>query len=311
MGPFVKPFLGHRGPFYYHFVVVLIGLFPWSVFLGPTIVNAYRAIRARGKDLPSYVFVVCWIGVFFGFWSTCSTKLPHYVLPAYPALAILTGCFLQAWIQRAEMAARHIMPIATSIFLGVGVAMLAVLPWVTARYAPGEQIVALVGLLPAVGGGLSWYFLARGRRRSYMAVFATASVLFITMLFGWAAIHIDRHQHSRPLMEEVRRDSPAEPQIASYKYCDRFIASTVYYAGGPVAECNDATELRSFLARSPHPYVVTTGDEWKNFETEMPGQWRVVARRPRFLAKGEIVVLAPQTSPNASLGRRGNVTERF
>ena len=128
LGPFVKPFLGHRGPFYYHFVVVLIGLFPWSVFLGPTIVNAWRAIRARGKDLPSYVFLVCWIGVFFGFWSLCSTKLPHYVLPAYPALAILTGCFLQAWIERAEAAARHIMPIATSIFLGVGVAMLAVLP---------------------------------------------------------------------------------------------------------------------------------------------------------------------------------------
>ena len=40
LGPFIKPFLGHRGPFYYHFVVVLVGLFPWSVFLGPTIVNA-------------------------------------------------------------------------------------------------------------------------------------------------------------------------------------------------------------------------------------------------------------------------------
>ncbi len=290
LGPFLKPFLGHRGPFYYHFVVVLIGLFPWSVFLGPTIVNAYRAIRARGKDLPSYVFLVCWIGVFFGFWSTCSTKLPHYVLPAYPALAILTGCFLQAWIERAEAAAGHILPIATSIFLGVGVAMLAVVPLVTARYVPGEQVVALLGLVLVVGGGLSWYFLARGRRRSYVAVFATASVLFITMLFGWAAVHVDRHQHSRPLMEEVRRDSPAEPQLAGYRYCD---ASTVYYARGPVAECNDAATLRDFLAGSTHPYVVTTGDELPNLEAELPGQWRVVARRPRFLAKGEIVVLAP------------------
>ncbi|MEI8373803.1 MAG: glycosyltransferase family 39 protein [Planctomycetota bacterium] len=290
LGPFLKPFLGHRGPFYYHFVVVLIGLFPWSVFLGPTIINAYRSLRARGKDLPSYVFVVCWIGAFFGFWSTCSTKLPHYVLPAYPALAILTGCFLQAWIQRAEVAARHVMPIATSIFLGVGVAMLVVLPLVTARYAPGEEIVALLGLVLAVGGGLCWYFLTRGRRRSYMVMFATASVLFITMLFGWAAVRIDRHQHSRPLMEEVRRDSPAEPQIAGYKYCD---ASTVYYARGPVAECNDASKLRDFLNRSAHPYVFTTGDEQKNLETQMPGQWRVVAQRPRFPLKGQIVVLAP------------------
>ena len=200
------------------------------------------------------------------------------------------------------------MPIATSIFLGVGVVMLAVLPWVTARYAPGEQIVALLGLVPAVGGGLSWYFLARGWRRSYVAVFATASVLFITMLFGWAAVHIDRHQHSRPLMEEVRRDSPAEPQIAGYKYCD---ASTVYYARGPVADCDDSGKLREFLDRSPHPYVVTTGDELKNLETQMPGQWRIVARRPRFLAKGEIVVLAPQASTGESVGRRGTGRRGF
>jgi 4-amino-4-deoxy-L-arabinose transferase-like glycosyltransferase len=308
LGPFLKPFLGHRGPFYYHFAVVLIGLFPWSVFLGPTIVNAYRAMRARGKDLPSYVFLVCWIGVFFGFWSTCSTKLPHYVLPAYPALAILTGCFLQAWLKRAEVAAPHIMPIATSILLGVGVAMLAVLPWVTARYAPGEQIVALLGLVLAVGAGLSWYFLARGWRRSYLAVIASTSVLFITMLFGWAAVHIDRHQHSRPLMEEVRRDCPAEPQIAGYKYCD---ASTVYYARGPVAVCEDAGKLREFLARSLHPYVVTTGDGLKNLETQMPGPWRVVARRPRFLAKGEIVVIAPKTLTGESVSRRGDARERF
>ncbi len=308
VGPFIKPFLGHRGPFYYHFVVALVGLFPWSVFLGPTIVNAYRAMRARGKDLPSYVFLVCWIGVFFGFWSTCSTKLPHYVLPAYPALAILTGCFLHAWLERAEAAAPHIMPIATSIFLGVGAVMLAVLPWVAARYAPGEQIISLLGLVPAVGGCLSWYCLARGWRRSYAAVFATSSVFFITMLFGWAAVHIDRHQHSRPLLEEVRRDSPAQPQIAGYKYCD---ASTVYYARGPVAVCDDSGKLREFLDRSPHPYVVTTGDELKNLETQMPGQWRIVARRPRFLAKGEIVVLAPRASTGESVGRRGDGPERF
>jgi 4-amino-4-deoxy-L-arabinose transferase-like glycosyltransferase len=308
LGPFIKPFLGHRGPFYYHFVVVLVGLFPWSVFLGPTIVNVWRGIRARGKDLPSYVFLVCWVGVFFVFWSACSTKLPHYVLPAYPALAILTGCFLHAWIQRPEAAARPIMPIATSIFLGVGVAMLAVLPWVTARYAPGEQIIALLGLVLAAGGSLSWYFLARGRRRSYTTAFVASSVLFITMLFGWAAVRIDRHQHSRPLLEEVRRDSPAEPQIAGYKYCD---ASTVYYARGPVAECDDAVKLRDFLDRSPHPYVVTTGDELKALETQMPGRWRIVARRPRFLAKGEIVVLAPQVPAGASVSRREDGTERF
>ena len=187
------------------------------------------------------MFVVCWIAVFFGFWSACSTKLPHYVLPAYPALAILTGYFIQAWIERAETTARLAMSIATTIFLGVGGAMAAVLPLVTARSAPGEGAVALIGIIPAAGGALGWYLLVRNRRRAYMAAFAMASVLFITALFGWAAVRIDHHQHSRPLMEALRRDCPATPQIAGYRYCD---ASTVFYAGGPVAECDDAGKLR-------------------------------------------------------------------
>jgi hypothetical protein len=184
------------------------------------------------------------------------------------------------------------MRIATIIFLGVGLAMLAVLPLVAARYVPGEQIVALVGLAPAVGSGLCWHFLARNRRRSYMIAFAAASGVFIVALFGWAAVRIDRHQHSRPLMEAVRHDSPAAPQIAGYRYCD---ASTVYYAGGPVAECNDAAGLRAFLDHSLHPYVFTTSEMMKDLQDQPSTPWRIVARRPRFLGKGEIVVLAPQS----------------
>ncbi len=52
LGPFVKPFLGHRGPFYYHFAVVLVGLFPWSIFLGPTVAHAWRSVRAPAKKRP-------------------------------------------------------------------------------------------------------------------------------------------------------------------------------------------------------------------------------------------------------------------
>jgi len=297
--PFSQPFLGHSGPFYYHFVVVLIGLFPWSVFLGPTVANTWRAIRARGRDMPSYLFIVCWIGVFFGFWSICSTKLPHYVLPAYPALAILTACFLDAWLQWSEAAPRYVMPTATAIFLTVGVLMLAVLPWITARYAPGEQIVALTGLALVPGGMAAMYLLIRGRRPLYLAAIAASSVMFIVTLFAWAALRIDGHQHSRPLLAAVRGDCPSAPQIAGYKYCD---ASTVYYADGPVAEIYEGDKLRQFVQQSPYPYIITTGDGFSDMEAQMPGQWRTVARRPRFLSRGEIVVVAPRAAA-IELGR--------
>ncbi len=310
LGPFIHPFLGHRGPFYYHFVVVLVGLFPWSVFLGPTIVIR---LGAQGSGLAARTGrpTCSWsAGSASSLASGRCAARSCRITSCRPtrALAILTGCFLQAWIERAEAAARHVMPIATSIFLGVGVAMLAVLPWVAAATLPASRSLPWSDYAQPAGGILCWRLMARGRRRSYLAVFATASVLFIATVFGWAAVRIDRHQHSRPLMEEVRRDSPAEPQIAGFKYCD---ASTVYYARGPIVECNDAGKLNEFLARSPHAYVVTTGDELQNLETSMPGQWRIVARRPRFLAKGEIVVVAPQSQVRASVSQRGNEGKRF
>ena len=40
----------------------------------------------------------CWFGVWFVFWSVCKTKLPHYLLPAYPALALLVACWIDRWL---------------------------------------------------------------------------------------------------------------------------------------------------------------------------------------------------------------------
>ncbi len=273
---------------------MLVGFFPWSVFLGPTAVAVWRAARAGGRETPSYVFVLCWIGVFFGFWSVCSTKLPHYVLPAYPALAILTARFLDGWLQRHESAPRFIVPLATASFLAVGVLMLAVLPWLAARYVPGDEVIAIVGLPLVLGGAAAAGFLAGGRRPAYLAAIAASSVLFIVALFAWAALRIDRHQHARPLLAALRGDSRAAPQIAGYKYC---YPSIVYYAGGPVAKINDAAQLGRFIEQSSHPYVITTGDGLSDLESRLHGQWRVVARRARFLDKGEILVLAPLTAP--------------
>ena len=44
------------------------------------------------------MLALCWFGMWFVFWSICKTKLPHYLLPAYPALALLTACFIDRWL---------------------------------------------------------------------------------------------------------------------------------------------------------------------------------------------------------------------
>ena len=133
----------HRsGPFLlYYIAVILVGFFPWSAFIVPSLGNLVRRLRqsdmeavrnreqasristegaaehaTSGNQSPlpesqseraAYILLACWIGVYVLFWSLISTKFPHYVLPAYPALALMTAAFLDGWFATRRGPERH------------------------------------------------------------------------------------------------------------------------------------------------------------------------------------------------------------
>ena len=48
--PLTQPFLGHSGPFWYYVPAILIGFFPWSVFLGPGLMETMAADTRIGTQ---------------------------------------------------------------------------------------------------------------------------------------------------------------------------------------------------------------------------------------------------------------------
>src|SRR4029078_1272817 len=88
---FSEPMEGHRGPFFYHFAALLAAFAPWSIFLGSTVWRSLPRSTAGEAKPWAYRFLWCWIAVWFVVFSVAATKLPNYVLPTYPALALLTG----------------------------------------------------------------------------------------------------------------------------------------------------------------------------------------------------------------------------
>jgi 4-amino-4-deoxy-L-arabinose transferase-like glycosyltransferase len=283
-------------------LVIFIGLFPWSVFLGPALVQFLRGIRRESVDRAAYILLACWIAAFFGFWSLCSTKLPHYVLPAYPPLAILIACFIQAWRERPEAFSLWWPRLALTSLFVVGLGMIIVLPWAASRYVPGDEAIAAVGAVLASGAAAGLVCLTMGRLRMVLPICAMTSIAFIVAMFGWALVRIDGHQHSKPLMAAMMRDcreshQDAAPQLAGYRFLQ---ASTVYYAGGPVPEYNNTDALRAFFASAGQPYIVTTSEFLPELEHCWPGGFREVARMPEFLHKSkaavEVVVVAPTES---------------
>ena len=78
--------------FYYYVPVVIAGFAPWTVFLLSGVWQFLVDKKAEVRKIG--VFLASWILVIFIFFSASRTKLPTYVFPFYPALAVLVGC---AW----------------------------------------------------------------------------------------------------------------------------------------------------------------------------------------------------------------------
>jgi 4-amino-4-deoxy-L-arabinose transferase-like glycosyltransferase len=82
---FTSTIHNHPGPFWYYLPVLLAGVFPWSGILLPALLTA-RPRRERAD-----LFLLVWLGLPLLFFSAAGSKLPGYILPCLPPLAILAG----------------------------------------------------------------------------------------------------------------------------------------------------------------------------------------------------------------------------
>ena len=76
-------------PFWF-FIPVLMGcMFPWSCFLPACVARFCNQVRNRRAE-PD-IFLWAWVVVIFVFFSLSGSKLVPYILPTFPALALLMG----------------------------------------------------------------------------------------------------------------------------------------------------------------------------------------------------------------------------
>lgn len=81
----------HSGPIGYHLMSFVAMFWPGSLFAGLAVPFAWRE-RVR----PEVRFLICWIVPTWIVFELVATKLPHYVLPTYPAIACLAAAALFA-----------------------------------------------------------------------------------------------------------------------------------------------------------------------------------------------------------------------
>ncbi|MBX7071706.1 MAG: glycosyltransferase family 39 protein [Pirellulales bacterium] len=289
VGRFVGAMEGHSGPPFYYLVAISIGFFPWSVFLLPCFARWKARLGESAANRPADLLIVCWLGFYLVFFTLARTKLPNYVLPAYPALALATGAMLRDWL--IAPATRHWTQAALAFgtVAAVGIGMLIALPVVSYFLLPGEWLLAVAGVAPLVGGLVCLRWLKQQRWEHALAAFVIMAALNSAVLFGFVAARASRHQTSETLIALAQRQSAERPRIAAFDY---FEPSLAFYARQQVGRFHTSEEVEKFFAAHPRDgYLITHEKVLPQVEPALPPSVTILARRRRFLRKGDVVLI--------------------
>jgi 4-amino-4-deoxy-L-arabinose transferase-like glycosyltransferase len=107
----LRPLEGHTGGPFFYLGTILKSAFPWSLLLIPA---AVRWVRERHLDVAA-----CYALVIFCFYTLVKTKLPWYITPFYPALALIASREAARFISRPRMVIAALLPVALAGLLYV------------------------------------------------------------------------------------------------------------------------------------------------------------------------------------------------
>lgn len=294
---FLEPMENHRGPVIYYLLILLVGFAPWSSFFALTGWHVWTHKREQGAIDARYRFLFCWIVVYLLFFSVSRTKLPNYVLPIYPALALLVGHCLDRW-RRAEAAPPRWLlhlSLASLVFTGVVTIAATLLgggavggDLMRGRHLPGLEFWAVVGIVPIVGAAACWFWLRREQRNHVLGAAGVTAVLWLGLFAAWGTEPIDRHKAPRPLADALAElDHRGDVYIASFGW---FQPSVVFYCRRQVEEIKTEAEVLEWLRYPAPAYVFLPADQWKRLQPKVTGPHREIARE-RCLYRGCDVVL--------------------
>ena len=327
IGRFASAMEGHSGSILYYPAVVAVGLFPWSIVLAAMLVHSACILRAPSADgrRESVQLLACWTLAWIGGFSCAGTKLPGYIWPAYPALAIATGLFLADWadgrvvfpwprlLERFAKLRMHmdrgpdhmiglVMLVAWSILAATGLALAIGLPVAANRLAPGCEWLGVLGLIPLAAAAIAWRSQSAGHRARPLAVMAVAACLLVTLMASIAAESFSRAQGPRTLVAQL-----AEPARDCQWACLWNVPpSLVFYTGARIEKLETADDVAAHLRQHPRARVVIDSRQETLVAESLPPGCGVLSRVPTlaehdFLLIGRLREQHPQPEHDSPL----------
>jgi 4-amino-4-deoxy-L-arabinose transferase-like glycosyltransferase len=247
---------GHRreGSWWYFWPILFAGFLPWMLALVPAAWSAWRRDPAPGA-FPWRRFAILWTLLIVLFFSASSSKLPAYILPVFPILALVLG----EWLARASP--RGLWPWVAPVALFV--VALAIAAWGAPERARDQWtrglyldmrpwvIAGTTILAAAIGAGGA--LLYKGRKWAAIATVVAAALVFIQLLVGGYE-RLSPRQSGKIVAERLNPFLTPATRVYSVRLYDQ---SFPFYIGRTVTLVDYVDEFALGQRSEPGKWIAT------------------------------------------------------
>lgn len=244
----------HGAPPGYYLMLVLVTLWPTSLYLWPGVARALRQrrVEAGARFLLAWV-IPAWLVI-----ELVPTKLPHYALPVYPALALMIAAAVTR-APRLSLPAKALSLLWAAIGLILAGALVAV-PFI---YGTGFHFGAIIaGLGAAAAAILGVVYAWRAQALRAVAAATIGGAVTLIMALGSVAPDLDRLWVARGIAKAVEAHAPDAPRpVVSVGFSE---PSLVFMLGtGTVLTSGEGAA--DHLAETPNAVAVVESREDDTF----------------------------------------------
>ena len=254
--------LGRQQPFYFYFLTILWGFFPWIVSTLTVLIRKIIKKDFEFKDLTDTRRFLLYNGIIavftLLFFSSSKTKLITYILPIYPALACLGGYIWTNYIEKGE----YSRFINKTVYVIGGIFIIAsILASFTCFYLPCQLNFDIADAKPLcitllfLCGLLSILFAKKER---YAGVFFTYVIFMLALsAFGTEKFFkIDYKFGQNDLMKYAQYAKENNKTLTCYRFSHKY--SLIYYGGKPVEYGKEygINELKEALAKENNLVII-------------------------------------------------------
>jgi 4-amino-4-deoxy-L-arabinose transferase-like glycosyltransferase len=267
------------------FALIAGGSTPWIGVLAQSLwQGAGRGQPETGRFRPRLLLLV-WIVFITLFFTKSNSKLPGYILPVFPAVALLVGHYLDVGTRRSRMATAAITAL-------LGAALLGFVPYMPglakhagegALYAAYQPWVLAAGLVLLVGASLALLYARQMQRDLFVVALALAGFAGTQlMLVGFEPIAQTRA--GTAMLPALKAAGAMDPNVKVYSV-GIYEQSLTFYLGRTVTLVDYRDEFDFGLQQQPALWVPTVPAFVARWRADTAAHVRNVAIiRPEFVA---------------------------